>query len=435
MVPGPGRLRRSGIVVKSAEERAAALPSTAAVQRHTVRTLMAAQIIGGIGVGSAISVGALLAEDLSGSASWSGMSTTTLTLGAALLALPLARMAARRGRRVALSTGWLIALLGALVVIGAAILDVFWLMLAGMVLFGAATATRLQSRFAAADLAEPRNRARSLAVVMWSTTIGSVLGPNLTEPGATVAGLLGIPPLAGPFVFSAAAVIVAAAIMWLRLRPDPLLTARREAGDADPAAVAKTPPLRAGLVAIRSSPGAVLGIAAVALSHAVMVSVMAMTPVHMKGNGATLTIVGLVISVHIAGMYALSPLVGWLADRWGRVPVILTGQGILIFAALTAGTAGDAPVQVTVGLFLIGLGWSFGTVAGSALLAESVALADRPGAQGFSDLLMNLLGALGGGASGVVLSAFGFAGVNMTAALLVIPVVLLALRRVAVRRR
>jgi MFS family permease len=171
----------------------------------------------------------------------------------------------------------------------------------------------------------------------------------------------------------------------------------------------------------------------VALSHAIMVSVMAMTPVHMKGHGATLTIVGLTISVHIAGMYALSPLVGWLSDRLGRVTVILAGQAIMVIAVITAGTAAMSDTRLAIGMILIGLGWSCGTVSGATLLAESVDPADRPGAQGFSDLLMNLTGAVGGALSGVILGTIGFPGLNAIAGLLVIPVVALSVRRLATR--
>lgn len=404
-----------------------------AAQRHTVRTLIAAQIVGGIGIGSALSVGALLALDLSGSQSWSGLATTMITLGAAVCALPLARMAAHRGRRVSLSTGWSIAAFGGLVVIVAATVRLFPLMLLGMILFGSGSATNLQSRFTATDLADPGKRARDLSMVVWATTVGSVLGPNLNEPGALVARLIGIPDLVGAFAISTASFVLAGLLQWWRLRPDPLLTARQVRDAATGGGTSGPPPLRAAFDAIRRSPVAVLAVVTVAISHAIMVSVMAMTPIHMKGHGATLTIVGLTISVHIAGMYALSPLVGWLSDRLGRITVILTGQVIMVIAVTLAGTAGMSDTQVAIGMTLIGLGWSCGTVAGAALLAEAVDPADRPGAQGFSDLLMNVMGAVGGGLAGVVLGTAGYGGLNVVAGALVVPVVFLAVRRLLAR--
>lgn len=407
-------------------------------QRRTVRTLVVAQIVGGIGIGSALSVGALLALDLSGSRSWAGLATTMITLGAAICALPLARIAAHRGRRVSLGLGWSVAAVGGLIVTLSASVGSFPLMLLGMALFGSGSATNLQSRFSATDLAEPGNRARDLSLVVWATTVGSVLGPNLNEPGAVIARVLGIPPLAGPFAISTATFVLAGAFMAWRLRPDPLLTAQRAQAAAARAAGAPgttgPPPLRAAFHAIRRSRAAVLAVVAVALGHAIMVSVMAMTPVHMKGHGATLTIVGLTISVHIAGMYALSPLVGWLADRLGRVTVVLIGQGIMVVAVIIAGTSGMSDVQVAIGMILIGLGWSCGTVAGATLLAESVDPADRPSAQGFSDLVMNLMGAVGGALSGVILGVIGFPGLNAVAGLLVVPVVVLAVRHLLTAR-
>jgi MFS family permease len=218
-------------------------------------------------------------------------------------------------------------------------------------------------------------------------------------------------------------------LVWVRMRPDPLLTAVasraaslpvRPAGPALPASSA--------LSTVARSPRAVLALATIIGSQAVMVSVMTMTPVQMKGHGATLTLVGLTISLHIAGMYGLSPVFGWLADRWGRVPVLLLGQGTLLLAALVAGTAGQSPWRLGLGLVLLGLGWSAGLISGSTLLAESVPDEARPGVQGTSDLLMNLVGAFGAAASGVVMAVLGFGGVNAVAAVIVLPVLVLAVR-------
>jgi MFS family permease len=385
-------------------------------QKRTLGVLIAAQIAGSIGIGASVSVGAVLAADLTGSAAWSGSAATMTTLGAALWALPLAKVAAARGRRLALSLGWSVSLLGALLVIVAATARSFPLTLPAMLLMGAGTSANLQSRFAATDLADERHRGRSLALVVWSSTIGAVAGPNLTRPGASVAGLLGIPPLAGPFVFSAVAAAVATVVLFVALRPDPLAHNGSRGRN-----------LRVGWEVLKTSAQARLGVATVALSHTVMVSLMAMTPVHMQEHGATLTIVGLTISLHIAGMYALSPLMGWIADRWGRVRTALAGQAVLVVAVLIAATSGDSMTRVTVGLVVLGAGWSMSTVAGSTLIADAVELARRPAVQGVSDLLMSLVGAIGAALSGVVLSLLSYGGLSLAAGLLVLPVLLLAL--------
>ncbi|WP_017569636.1 MFS transporter [Nocardiopsis halotolerans] len=399
----------------------------ARLQRRTVLVLMLAQVVGGVGMGAMLAVGALIALELTGSDAWSGMPTTMITLGAAVFALPLASLAARRGRRPGLGLGWVFGAIGGTVVIAATVLGTFALFLLGMVLVGAGTATNLQSRHAAADLSSERSRGRDLSVVVWATTVGSVLGPNLIGPSGNVAALLGLDELLGPVLFTTVGFSLGAVLIFALLRPDPLraATAARPGGEASAGArmsVARV------LRVVAASPGALLAVVGIVASHTVMVGVMTMTPVHMSHHGAALTVIGLTISLHIAGMYALSPVVGWLTDRYGRVPVLLTGQGVLLAATVVSGTAGGDEVRVTVGLVLLGLGWSFGLVSGTALLAESLSAEVRPRAQGVSDLVMNLGGASAGALSGMVLSQTGFGGLNLFAAVFTVPVFVLAVR-------
>lgn len=382
-------------------------------QRRTVGTLALAQVVGGIGNGAGLAVGALLIEDVTGSAGWAGLSVVAMTLGAAGFTIPLSNFAVHRGRRPALTAGWLGGALGAVTVVIGAELASLPLLLLGFLLFGSSTAANLQSRFAAADRAEPAAVGRSISLVVWATTIGSVAGPNLTGPGASVARALGIPELAGPQVFSAIAFTGAGLLTWLLLRPDPL--DRRDAAAPPPPRIAAALPHVRGTTAV--------AIASVALSHAVMVAVMALTPVHMSGHGASLSIIGFTISLHIAGMFALSPVFGWMTDRWGAEPTILMGQAVLILACGIAGTAGESNVQITVGLVLLGVGWSMSVIAGAALLTRSVDAEVRPLVQGFSDLTMNLAGAAGGLVAGVVVALWSFGALSGVAALLTLPVV------------
>lgn len=395
-------------------ERGAAL-----VQRRTVRLLTVTQVLGGLGVGSTVSIGALLAEQVSGSAALSGMAATMSTIGAAVVAVPLARLAARRGRRVSLGVGAVTAAVGAMISVGASAIPSFPLLLVGLALLGSGSAVNLQARFAATDLAIPKHRARDLSIVVWSTTLGAVLGPNLIGPGQSIGHALGMPNLTGPFLFTIAAQCAAAIVYAVALRPDPLLL-KQEIAIA--AAVASGP------ISETSRPWrARFAIAAIALSHATMVSVMAMTPVHLSMQGATITIVGLVISVHIAGMYALSPVFGLLADRVGRMPVVLLGQGLFAVALVTTSIGSMSQGWMTFGLVFLGLGWSASTVAGSALLTESVATSRRTVMQGRSDLVMNLAGAVGGALAGPVLTSVDFSGLSMVAGSLVALVLLGAL--------
>jgi len=417
-------------------------PSVRAIHRRTVWVLAAAQVAGGLGIGAAISVGSLLAFDISGSEILAGGGSTAIVLGAALLALPLAAVAASSGRRRSLSLGWGLAAVGAGIVVLAAILGSYLLLIVGMLLAGSGNAASFQSRYAATDLALPAKRGRDLSLVVWSTTLGTVLGPNLSEPGRVVAEALSIPPLVGPFVFCAVGMALAAVLILSLMHPDPLLLSQQlELDQAALRAAASRAPgpgtdLPTGSVwsIVWHQPRARLGMSAIVLSHAVMVAIMTMTPVHLSQHGATLTIVGLTISLHIAGMFAFSPVFGWLADKRGRVVTIAVGQLLLASAALTAGTSGDSEPQLMVGLFLLGLGWSAGLVAGSTLLAESVPSTVRTRVQGTSDLVMNLVGAAGGALSGVALGQIGFGGLNAVAAALILPTVLFSVRAARQRR-
>lgn len=399
------------------------------VQRRTVRVLSLAQVVGGVGVGTGIAVTGLIAEDASGSTALSGLAQTSAVLGAALASVPISRLMSSRGRRPGLVIGYLVAVAGALVVVVGAAAGLVTLVLVGSALFGCATTTNMQSRYAATDLAGPEHRARDLATVVWATTIGVVLGPNLTGPGTVVAGWLGLPALTGPLVFSMVAFVVGAAVVGTLLRPDPLLLARRVAdpGEASSGRVGPTS-LADSLRAVRASRPATLALVSVAIAHTVMVMVMVMTPVHMRHAGASLQVVGLVISAHVAGMYAVSPLVGWLADRWGRVPVLVLSQILLVLAAaVSGGVPGSFHAGLGLGLLLLGLGWSCALVAGSTLLTESVPERVRPGVQGAADLVMGTCGAAGGALAGLVMAGFGYAVLTVTAGSLVIPVLVLAL--------
>ena len=387
--------------------------------------LVLVQIVGGVGNGAGLAVGALLIKDITGSSGWSGMAVVMLTLGAAAFTIPLSSIAAQRGRRPALTLGWISGATGAVVTIVGSDIRSLPVALVGLLLFGGSTAANLQSRFAAVDRADPTQIGRSLSIVVWSTTVGAVIGPNLTGPGAALAGSVGLPDLAGPMVFSAAGFLTAGLLTFVLLRPDPLQ--RTTASSQAPRGI------RAALPHVRGR--TFTAIWAIASSHAVMVSVMALTPVHMEDHGAALEIIGLTISLHIAGMFALSPLMGWLSDTWGHDRTILLGQVLLLLAVAVAGTSGDSQLQITIGLTLLGIGWSASVIAGAAALTASLAAADRPVVQGFSDLAMNLAGATGGLLAGIVVAVSSFGALNAAAAVLTVPVVALVLsgRRIAAR--
>ncbi len=385
-------------------------------QRNALRVLSIGSVFGGIAVAGAIPAGSLLAASIADSEGAAGFAQTAGVVGAALLALPLARIALSRGRRAALATGYGIGAVGALVVIVGAVHRNLPLILIGCLMVGVASASGYQARYAATDLAHDDHRARALALVVWAGTIGAVLGPNLLDASGALGLAMGLPLLAGPYVVCLVALGLASLVLFVFLRPDPyLLSVENRKGTADEK---PKPRLRDGIGHLAGRPRAILGIGAIAIGHVVMVMVMVMTPVHLAHVDVTLRLIGLVISVHVAGMYALSPVVGWAVDRIGRIPVIIVGIGILAVACVLAGIApGDDIVLLGIGLFLLGLGWSCTLIAGSTMLTDEVAAPDRPSVQGLSDVVMNAAGAVGGALAGLIVVASSY-GVLCAAVLL-----------------
>jgi MFS family permease len=428
-------------------------------QRRVLLVLSAGQILGGVGMGAALSLGSLLVAAIADADAYAGLAATMVTLGAAGFSIPLARLAGIAGRRPALAFGTLVAALGAGGTIWAAWMNSLPLLLIGFGVLGAGSAVNLQTRFAAVDLAADRTRGRDLSLVIWATTIGVVIGPNLAPPGDEIGRAFGLPPLTGAFALTVVCQLLAAVLYFAMLRPDPLIAAQRRAavsgqcggddrdvGDArdvndardardaraidvaaiDVAAIEvagnRKPRWRAVSI-LRRNRGAAVAVIALALSHAVMVAVMAMTPVHLAHAGASIMVIGLTISLHTAGMYGLSPLFGTLSDRIGRSTVIFLGQVLLVAALVTNWFARDNQAAVAVALVLLGLGWSASTIAASALLTESVSVAERTSVQGFSDSMMNLCGAAGGALAGVVLAWAGYGVLNVLSLVLVAAVV------------
>lgn len=410
--------------------------NTAAVQRRTLGVLFVSQIIGGVGSAIGASVGALLAAEIAG-IGLSGLAQSANVVGAALFAVPATAIVHRYGRRPSLAAGYFVATLGALVVFAAAVWRSVPLLFPGFFLFGGSAAATFQARYAAVDLAPPARRGRHLSLIVWGTTLGAVIGPSLAAGAGTAVARYGAPTLAGPFFFSTLLFGCATLLLLLFLRPDPAVVARRAIEAAGPALEQRGAGMGVALRLVSASPAARLGVGAMATGHLVMVGVMAMTPVHIRGAGHdashTLTIVGVVLSLHIAGMFAFSPLVGWLTDRIGRRAVVVAGIVTLLAACAVAGTAGHGSTQLALGMTLLGLGWSGTMVAGSTMLSEAVPAEHRPSAQGFSDLVMGLAGALAGAISGVVVEAWGYPRLTLLAAAMTLPLVLLLRRTVEVR--
>lgn len=392
-------------------------------QQRVVRVLAAGQFFNGLAIAICVAMAPLAATRLSGSEFIGGLASTCMVTGTAISALPLARMASRRGRRPALAIGFGLATVGSIIAAVAASAHAWLPLLAGMLVSGVGSSASYATRYAATDLAEPSRRGSALALVVWPTTGGVVLGPNLLAPAERLSAAAGLAPLAGPFATAGLGFAVSAALVFIWLRPDPLLLARSMASVASPGQAA--PPggrggTRRPMAAALASPRVRWCIYALAAGHAVMISLMVMAPVNMQQHMFPLSAIGMVVSGHLFGMYAFSPAIGWLTDRFGAPSMLLAGLVTMAVAALLSFAAsGGHPWPTAVGLFLLGVGWSSDVVAGSALLTNLAPIADRPLVQGFSDLAMDVGGALAGLTAGLVVSALSFGALALAVAGLV----------------
>lgn len=393
--------------------------------KKTLRILILSQIFGGAGLGAGITVGALLAQDMLGTENAAGIPTALFTLGSAGAALLIGRSSQRFGRRAGLAGGFLAGGLGAIGVIIAALTNSIPLLFISLFIYGAGTASNLQARYAGTDLATDKQRATAASMAMVSTTLGAVVGPNLVNRMGEFADSIGVPTLAGPFILSAAAFIIAGLFILILLRPDPLVVSTAIAN-----AKKKGDSVQTGTNlknATINKKGVVVGAVIMILTQFVMAAIMTMTPIHMGHHGHGLGEVGLVIGFHIAAMYLPSPLTGILVDKLGRITMAVAAGATLLTSGLVAAFApvGSMPL-LTLALVLLGLGWNFGLISGTALIIDSTHPSVRAKTQGSVDVLFALSGAAGGGVSGMVVAHSSFAALSLSGAILslvLIPVV------------
>ncbi|GAB6939508.1 MFS transporter [Isoptericola variabilis] len=403
------------------------------LQRRTLTVVVASQVLGGAGLAAGVTVGALLAQDMLGTDRLAGVPTMLFTLGSALAAFLVGRVTQRAGRRLGLGLGFAAGGLGAVGVVAAAALGAVPLLLVSLFVYGAGTSTNLQARYAGTDLAAPDRRATAASVAMVSTTLGAVAGPNLVEPLGGLATSLGLPALAGPFLLAAVAFLAAGGTLFAFLRPDPFLVAKELAASSDTDGAVDGAPSAPDEAGTRRVPaGVVVGATVMVLTQIAMVAIMTMTPVHMRGHGHDLGDVGLVIGIHVAAMFLPSLVTGVLVDRIGRVPMAVASGVTLLLAGITGAVApGDSMVLLVLSLALLGLGWNFGLIAGTALIVDATTPATRARTQGTVDVLIALAGAGGGAMSGVVMAGSSYATLALgggVLSLLLIPVLFLTRR-------
>ena len=402
-------------------------------QRRTLAVLLLAQILSGAGLAAGITVAALLAEQMLGSSRWSGLPTVFFTVGSAAAAVGLGRLSQRFGRRAGLSTGYLIGALGTVGVVVAAGMGNIVLFFASMIAYGAGAATNLQARYAGADLAAPSRRGRAVSIVLVATAVGAILGPNLVSTTGMVATKIGFPALAGPFMLAGLAYSAGAIVLWLLLRPDPLLLARSIAAEVSSRSATPAAPSEAGAVPgprQRWSWALASGAGIMILTQLIMVAIMTITPIHIEHHGHGVGVTGIVIGAHVAGMFLPSPFSGWLVDRYGYLAIAVAAGVTLLAAGLIAAWAPvDSVATLVLALVLLGVGWNLGLVSGTTVVTDAVPLETRARTQGVVDLGIALAGAGGGLSSGLIFAATSYTTLTLTSgllALLIIPIVALA---------
>lgn len=399
------------------------------IHRRTLAVVVLSQAFGGAGLAAGISVGALIAQDMLGTDALSGLPTALFTLGAALTAFLLGRVTQRAGRRLALGFGFTAGGVGAIGVIVAAQIDSPILLFASLFIYGAGTATNLQARYAGTDLAPAERKGTAVSIAMVATTIGAVAGPNLIEPLGGLAVNLGLPALTGPFLLAAVAYILAGVVLFAMLRPDPFLLARAlETQDAaeSAAALKKSSPAAAA----RLSRLVLVGALVMVISQIVMIAIMTMTPVHMRAHDHSMGAVGLVIGLHIAGMWLPSLVTGMLVDKIGaRMTAMSSGVVLLLSGMIAAFAPSDNLGALILALVLLGVGWNLGLVSGTTLVVMGTRPETRAATQGSIDVWINIFGAGAGAVSGVLMSAAGFGVLSIgggIVALIIIPALALA---------
>ncbi|MGG0720537.1 MFS transporter [Robertmurraya massiliosenegalensis] len=393
--------------------------------KRTLIIVVISQIFGGAGLAAGITVGALLAQEMLGTDAVAGLPVALFTLGSAGAALFVGRLSQRFGRRTGLATGFIIGGLGAIGVVLSAVFNNPFLLFASLFIYGAGTATNLQARYAGTDLAKSKQRATAVSIVLVSTTFGAVAGPNLVNVMGDFALSIGIPSLAGPFILSAAAFILAGLVFLILLRPDPLLIARA-------IEVSKQTQNERGTSGVTNQEenkrGMIVGATIMVLTQIVMVAIMTMTPVHMSHHGHGLGAVGLVIGFHIGAMYLPSLVTGVLVDKFGRTTMAIASGATLLLAGLVAAVApGDSMILLILALSLLGLGWNFGLISGTALIIDSTSTSTRAKTQGAVDVLIALSGASGGALSGMVVAGSSYQILSLAGgilSLILIPVVM-----------
>ena len=408
------------------------VPATVPRRGLLLATLFAAQVGGSTGHSIGMAVGGIMAASITGNNRWIGIPVALGAVGAALASWPLSRFMGRFGRRPGLAIGYGLAVVGAVLGMAGVLTSSFVLFLVGMTLFGVSNTSNLLARYAAADITPAAHRGRAMGLIVWGSTVGSILGPSLMKPAVSVGALLGLSPVGSAFLISVTGYLMSALLVEVFLRPDPLLIARRlDAPAAGASAVLARP-----LAAIARDPRVRIAFGSLMAGQLVMIGTTSTSPVYLHDHGHQVGTIGLAVAMHLGGMYVASPLSGWLADRFGRGMMIAVGALVLLFAMAVAGLVPSRESGlVMLGLFLNGVGWNFAFVAASALLTDALSPAERASIQGLADLVMGLLGAFGSAAGGFILGTLGFGTLNALGSVVIVAGLVVGIRHLPLAQR
>ena len=392
-----------------------------AIQKRTLRVLVLGQMAGSAALSAAVTVGAFVIQDMLGQKTpWGGIASATVTVGTAFMAQLLSRLMLRQGRRRGLMLGYSLALLGGLIAGCGVEFQSLTVFLFGLFLFGNGQSANLLSRYAATDLAEANHRGAAMSRILFASTFGAVLGPVLIKPAEHLGqNLFGWNLYTGPWVFSGLFFITSFVNVSLRLKPDPLILSGGTLSQRSAKTQSDDDSRPSVMQFLVSSPHTRLAFYGIVVSHVTMVAVMTMTPVHLREHGHE-TVSAYIISLHIAGMYAFSPLVGRFSDTKGRLNTLLVGCLVLIASTVMSAMAGSNPAVFFPSLWLLGIGWSFGLIGASSLLIDSVPIEQRVRVQGAADVAMSLFGGLAGFSSGFIRSSIGFPWLSLLGTFIVL---------------
>lgn len=374
------------------------------MRRQTLFVLAIATAIASMGNAAGGTAGALLGVQFIGSEAGAGLPVGLLVVGQAAGALLISHRTGRFGRGQSLAFGYVLGVIGAALVIFAAVAGYLVALIVGSTVLGAGNAAVFLTRYAAAEIVDETNRGRALGAIFFATAVGGVASPGLLGPSGDLANFIGLPSLTGLYVIAIVCFAIAA-LLLTAVSNVPLLGG--ESALLGP--VERPRASRRALSSGLSDWSVRTALIILAATNLMMVAIMAIAPVHLTAHGHSLDLVGVMIGMHVAGMFLPSPISGWAADRIGSVHVATAGISLLVAVGIAGAIADQESAFWMAGvLAMLGIGWNFGVVGGSTLLADSVPAALRPHVEGLGEVSMGLAAGAGAVIAGLIVALGGF---------------------------